>query len=78
MSDHFNNGDLDNDEWVEWYRMTPQERWRESQKLWEFYLAMGSLDPEPDTQSPFFPDFPPSPPPAEGRPNLRVIRRGGV
>ncbi len=42
-------------EWVEWYLMTPQERWRESDKLWGVYLALGgSLDPEPDTQSPFF------------------------
>ncbi len=43
------------DEWMEWYRMTPAERWRASGQLWEAYLAMGgSLDPEPDTQSPFY------------------------
>jgi len=43
------------EEWMEWYRLTPAERWRESAQLWEAYLAMGgSLDPEPDTQSPFF------------------------
>lgn len=41
-------------EWMEWYRMTPDERWRASGQLWEVYIAMGgSLDPEPDTQSPF-------------------------
>jgi hypothetical protein len=35
-------------EWAEWYSMTPMERWRESGRLWELYLAMGgSLDPEP-------------------------------
>ena len=26
------------DEWDEWYRLTPQERWQETQKLWEYYL----------------------------------------
>lgn len=47
--------DLWPDEWVEWFHMTPQERWRESEKLWAVYLALGgSLDPEPDTQSPFY------------------------
>lgn len=45
----------ENDEEVlEWYRMTPQERLQKSQELWAVYLAFGgSLDPEPDTQSPF-------------------------
>jgi hypothetical protein len=42
-------------EWAEWYRLTPIQRWLESEKLWKTYLALGgSLDPEPDTQSPFF------------------------
>lgn len=42
------------DEPDEWAAMTPQERWAWSSKLWEFYLSMGgSLDPEPDSQSPF-------------------------
>jgi hypothetical protein len=42
-------------EWAEWYRLTPAQRWLESEKLWQTYLALGgSLDPEPDTQSPFF------------------------
>lgn len=42
-------------EWAEWYAMTLQERWAETEKLWAHYLAIGgSLDPEPDTQSPFF------------------------
>ncbi|MFM8479538.1 MAG: hypothetical protein ACKOEO_27430, partial [Planctomycetaceae bacterium] len=45
---------LDSDSWKEWYRLTPLERMRESMKLWRFYLeAGGSLDPEPDSQSPF-------------------------
>ncbi len=42
-------------EWYDWYLLTPEERWHESGRLWGFYLAMGgSLDPEPDTQSPFY------------------------
>ncbi len=41
-------------EWLDWYRLAPLERLKESQKLWTAYLALGgSLDPEPDTQSPF-------------------------
>jgi len=42
------------DEPDEWAAMTPQERWAESAMLWDFYLSMGgSLDPAPDSQSPF-------------------------
>jgi hypothetical protein len=34
-------------EWQEWYALTPIERWRETGKLWAFYLSVGgSLDPE--------------------------------
>ncbi|MEO8597503.1 MAG: hypothetical protein ABI759_29565, partial [Candidatus Solibacter sp.] len=47
--------DLVGEEWAEWYALSPQERFRESEKLWDTYLALGgSLEPEPDTQSPFF------------------------
>ena len=47
--------ELVGEEWAEWYRLTPAERWTETEKLWQVYLALGgSLDPEPDTQSPFF------------------------
>jgi hypothetical protein len=66
-------------EWAEWYRLTPQERWAESEKLWSTFLALGgSLDPEPDTQSPFFDPDAPRPEPADGRPGVRVVRRSGV
>jgi hypothetical protein len=43
----------------EWLNLTPEQRLEESGKLWDLYLAMGgSLDPEPDPQSPFhFPDL---------------------
>lgn len=38
----------------------------------------GSLDPEPDSQSPFFDEDAPSSVPVDGRPGVRVIRRSGV
>ena len=67
------------DSWKEWYRLTPLERMQESTKLWQFYLqAGGSLDPEPDSQSPFDSVMPRSTAPAYGRPGLRVVRRSGV
>ncbi len=66
-------------EWAEWYLLTPLERWRESQKLWEVYLSLGgSLDPEPDTQSPFFDAEAPGSRLADGRPGVRIVRRGGI
>jgi hypothetical protein len=71
--------ELVGEEWAEWYRLSPLERWAESEKLWQIYLALGgSLDPEPDTQSPFFDPNEPRPRPAHGRPGMRVIRRRGV
>ncbi len=42
------------DEVLEWYSLSPAERFEESLKLWEvFVLFGGQYDPEPDTQSPF-------------------------
>lgn len=71
--------ELVGEEWAEWYRLSPAERWLESEKLWDTFLALGgSLDPEPDTQSPFFDPKAPRPRPAHGRSGVRVIRRGGV
>ena len=70
---------LVSDEWAEWYRLTPVQRWLESEKLWQTYLTLGgSLDPEPDTQSPFFDANAPSPLPPHGWPSLRVLRRSRV
>jgi hypothetical protein len=38
-----------------WLRLSPGQRMLESAKMWGFYLAMGGkLEPEPDTQSPFY------------------------
>jgi len=43
------------DETLEWYSMSPSERFDESQKLWKEFLALGGkYDPEPDSQSPFY------------------------
>lgn len=64
-------------EWLDWYRLTPQERWAESERLWEMYLAMGgSLDPEPDSQSPFYDPDSPCHVPADGGPVVRLVRGG--
>ena len=71
--------DLVGEELAEWYSLTPMERWRESAKLWEVFLSMGgSLDPEPDTQSPFFDPDEPSSRPVDGGTGLRVVRRGRI
>ena len=71
--------ELVGDEWAEWYRMTPAQRWIETEKLWKVYLTLGgSLDPESDTQSPFFdPEAPRSRSPY-GRPGMRAVRRGRI
>ena len=43
------------DEWKEWLDLTPIERFRQSEKIFAQYLAMGgSLDPDPDPTSPFY------------------------
>ena len=66
-------------EWVAWFSLTPLERMAESAKLWQIYLQMGgTLDPDPDPQSPFF--FPEdySPGAADGRAGVRLLRRGGI
>jgi len=67
------------EEWAEWYRLTPVQRWQESEKLWQTYLTLGgTLDPEPDTQSPFFDAHAPRSRSAHGRASVRVLRRGRV
>ena len=43
------------DEDMEWLKLTPAQRIRETTKLWKLYMTLGgSLDPEPDPQSPFY------------------------
>jgi len=66
-------------EWAEWYRLTPAQRWLESEKLWEAFLMLGgSLDPEPDTQSPFFDSRTSRPRSTHGRSGVRLVRRSGI
>lgn len=67
------------DEILEWYRMTPLERWEHSMRLWNtFFLLGGQLEPEPDSQSPFHDAAARRAGPADGRPGVRAVRRGGV
>ena len=43
------------DEDREWLKLAPRQRILETTKLWRLYLSLGgSLDPEPDSQSPFY------------------------
>jgi hypothetical protein len=65
-----------NEEQAESAKLTPQERYIESCKLWSTYLALGgSLDPEPDSQSPFnFPELECAVP-ADGRSGVHFVRR---
>ena len=71
--------DLVSSEQAAWYRLTPLERLRETEKLWAHYLSIGgSLDPEPDPQSPFFNEEEWRANLADGRPGVRVVRRGGI
>jgi hypothetical protein len=66
--------ELVGEEWAAWYRLTPQERWRESEKLWQVYFYLGgSLDTQPDTQSPFFDPKPSSSGVTHGRPGMRIF-----
>ena len=72
-------GEIGDGEWAEWYRLTPAERWERSQQLWsEFFALGGTLDPEPDTQSPFFDADAPRPLPPDGRPGVHLLRRSRV
>ncbi|MEI6669259.1 MAG: hypothetical protein WCP29_13985 [Acidobacteriota bacterium] len=67
------------EEWAEWYRLTPQERWEQSQALWPTFLELGgTLDADADTQSPFFDADTWRALSADGRPGVRVLRRSGI
>ena len=67
------------EEWQEWIDLTPLERFRESEKIFAQYLAMGgSLNPDPDPTSPFDDPQTSSSGIAYGGASLRVLRRGTV
>ncbi|MBA3585617.1 MAG: hypothetical protein H0W36_14060 [Gemmatimonadetes bacterium] len=67
------------EERLEWYRMTPQERWAASQRLWSTVVALGGqLEPDPDRQSPFDAPRTRGEGTADGRAGVHTIRRSGV
>ncbi|MCL4509613.1 MAG: hypothetical protein M1470_00855 [Bacteroidetes bacterium] len=67
------------DEWLEWYHLTPAERWQESEKLWQFYLSSGGdLNSEPDSQSPFDTLYTQREITVDGRTGVRAVRGGGI
>lgn len=66
-------------EWLNWYALTPEERWSESGRLRNTFLMLGgSLEPEPDTESPFFHESAWRALPAHGGASLRVLRSCGI
>ena len=67
------------DEWLDWYGMTPSARWKENDKLWTFYIeAGGTLDSEPDTQSPFYTARSRDKISSHGRSGMHILRRSGI
>ena len=71
--------ELVGEELAAWYRLSPVERWRESERLWQIYFHLGgSLETQPDTESPFFDPGAPSIRPSDGRPSVRILRRSRV
>src|SRR5438445_2190606 len=70
---------LEDPETLAWWSLTPGQRFLESQRLWATFLTLGgSLDPEPDWQSPFYFSKTSSPRAAHGGPGLYSIRRRRV
>ena len=50
----YTESSMEEAEVLDWYKMSPAERFVESQKLWEVFILLGGdYAPEPDTQSPF-------------------------
>lgn len=71
--------ELVGEEWASWYRLSPRERFERQDEMWAIFRALGgSLDPEPDTQSPFFDEQEWRENAVDGRPGVRIIRRGGI
>ena len=71
--------ELVGDEWADWYALSPAQRLEESSKLWQTYLELGgSLDPEPDSQSPFYDPDEWRALASDGRAGVRAVRRSGV
>lgn len=71
--------DVVGDEWAEWFALSPLERWKQTDILWQIFLdSGGSLDPEPDPQSPFFDEEEWRENLTHGRSSVRLLRRGGI
>ena len=67
------------DEWLEWFSLTPVQRFIESQRMWpQFLLLGGNYDPEPDHQSPFFDAEEWCRLSTHGRAGMHIIRRSGI
>lgn len=65
-------------EWAAWYRLTPAERWQESERLWDTFRDLGgTLGVEPDTHDPGFDADAWRALPAHGRAGVRALRRRG-
>src|SRR5262249_36860967 len=64
---------------LEWWSLTPAQRYVESGRLWATYLALGgSLDPEADWQSPFYDPQTSGPGLADGRSGVHPVGRRRV
>jgi len=71
--------DIAGEEWASWYMLSPQQRLEESSRLWQTYLELGgTLDPEPDSQSPFHDPDQRRAVAVDGRTGVRVVRRSGI
>lgn len=64
---------------LEWFSLSPAERWQASMEMWETFLFLGGqLDPITDPDSPFSDDETVLSGRKEERPGLRVIRHGKI
>lgn len=71
--------ELVGEERADWYRLTPQEQFMGFMKLSDTYLALGgSIELETDPQSPFFDPQKWNENASDGRPSVRIVRRGVV
>jgi hypothetical protein len=69
----------DDPEVLAWWALTPAQRFRESATLWSTFLALGgSLEPEPDSQSPFYFAEASGSGAAHGRSGVHPVRRRRV
>lgn len=49
-----NEDEIVSGEWLDWYRLSPADRWKQLLALWQYFVNMGgSLDDAPDIESPF-------------------------